>query len=472
MTRGVWAFFLVSLCAGAAGAQDSPPTPTLFPRPPASSVPDTKIAAAPPAPSETVPLTVPKGMAVQVALDEEVRVRKVGQPLTAHTVEPIYAFDKLVIPTGTAVQGRITKIQDISNGKRTLDALNAEFTPAHKIDVEFTELVFADGKRLPIHTRVTRGSGEVVQFVTAADDSESKSVKEAAAEKARQAKEEAKREWDAAMEQVKEPGKAHKIERYAVAQLPIHPQYITAGTLYFAELEEPLDFGIEPLTPELAASLSSPPPDGSFVRARLVTPLSSATSQKGDEVEAMLSRPLFDGDRLILPQGALLKGSVIQVEPAHHLSRNGQLRFVFHDLVLPSGLDQKVNAVLAGVEAGKSGDLKLDSEGGAQAQTPKTRYLQTGIAIGLAALASSGDGDADVSNKAAGGAGGFKLIGIAVGIAARSQPLGIAMGVLGASRSIYIHFVARGREVVFPENTAMQIGVGVRPSSPGAPAQE
>jgi hypothetical protein len=411
-------------------------------------------------------------MAVQIALDQEIRIRKVGQPISGHVIEPVYAFDKLVVPVGTAVTGRITKIEDISNGKRTLSALDAEFTPAHKIDVEFTEFVLPDGKHLPIHTRVTPGSGQVIQFVTAADAGQQKGVKDATAEKAKEAKEEAKREWDAAMQQVKEPGKVRKIERYAVAQLPVHPQYIDAGTVYLAELQQPIDFGSEPLTPQLAASLSSPPPDGSFVHARLVTPLSSATSQKDDKVEAMLTRPLFDGDRLILPQGAILRGSVVQVEPARHMSRNGQLRFVFHDLVLPSGLDQKVSTVLTGVQAGKTDNLKLDSEGGAQATSPKSRYLQTGIALGLAAVSAAGDGDADVVNKSAGGANGFKLVGIAVGIAARSNPLGIAMGALGASRSVYIHFIARGRDVVFPENTAMQIGIGVRPAPSAMPSEQ
>lgn len=471
--RAIAVLLVGGACASWVGAQDAPPTPVLVPRPPASSTPEVKSAPNPPAPAETVALIVPQGMAVQVALDEEVRVRRVGQSIKAHVVEPVYAFDKLVIPTGTVANGTITNIEDISAGKRTLNALNAEFTPAHKIDVEFTEFVLTDGKRIPVHTRVMPGSGQVIQFVTAEDD-QKKGVKDAAAEKAKQAKEEAKREWDAAVEQAKEPGKAHKIERYAVAQLPVHPQYIAAGTVYLVELQQPLDFGTEPLTPELAVSLTSPPPDGSFVRARLITPLSSATSQKGDDVEAMLSRPLFDGDRLILPQGSLLKGSVIQVEPAHHMSHNGQLRFVFHDLVLPSGLDQKVNAVLAGVQAGKAENLKLDSEGGAQAETPKTRYLQTGIAVGLAALSNGGDHD-DLGNQSAGGAGGFKLVGVALGLAVRSQPLGIAMGAFGAARSIYVHFVARGRDVVFPENTAMQIGIGVRQSSQAqqpAPAQE
>jgi hypothetical protein len=467
LSPGICFLLFAYACAGQASAQDARPAPTPDSRLPAGSADDSKPA---PTPLETVSLIVPKGMAIQIALDEEVRIRKVGQPITGHVVEPVYAFDKLVVPVGTTVTGEITKVEGISNGKRTLSALDADFTPAHKIDVEFTEFVLRDGKHLPIHTLVTPGSGQVIQFITAADADQQKGMKDAAAEKAKEAKAEAKREWDSAMQQVKAPGKVRKIERYAVAQLPVHPQYIDAGTVYLAELQQPLDFGSEPLTPQLAASLSSLPPDGSFVRARLVTPLSSATSQIDDQVEAMLTRPLFDGDRLILPQGAILKGSIVQVEPARHMSRNGQLRFVFHDLVLPNGLDQKVSTVLAGVQAGETDNLKLDSEGGARTISPKSRYLQTGIALGLAAVSAAGDGDADVLNKSAGGANGFKLVGIAVGIAARSNPLGIAMGALGASRSVYIHFIARGRDVVFPENTAMQIGIGVRPVPSAMPA--
>jgi hypothetical protein len=42
----------------------------------------------------------------------------------------------------------------------------------------------------------------------------------------------------------------------------------------------------------------------------------------------------------------------------------------------------------------------------------------------------------------------------------------MAMGAVGASRSIYVHFLSRGSEVVFPKNTAMQIGIGVRQEPP------
>jgi hypothetical protein len=48
----------------------------------------------------------------------------------------------------------------------------------------------------------------------------------------------------------------------------------------------------------------------------------------------------------------------------------------------------------------------------------------------------------------------------------------MALGAAGASRSLYVHFIARGREVVFPKNTTMEIGIGVRAPTPARPIQQ
>ena len=468
-------------CAGALPAQEANPSrpdssapitsPTLTHRP-------EKLRSDEPTKPATISLTVPKGTAIQVALDREVRIRQERQPLRGHVVQPIYAFDKLVIPVGTEVSGQITRIEPVSPGKRALAALDANFTPTHAFEVEFDELILADGQHIAIRTEVTPGSGQVIRFLTAKDDKPKNGVKEAASEKATQAKEEAKQEWDAAMEQVKQPSKIRRAERYAIAQLPVHPQYIDAGSVYFAELQEPLEFGQEPLTQELVTSLGANPPSGTFVHARLMTPLSSATTPKGAEVEAILSQPVFDGNHLILPQGSHLKGSVVQVQPARYMSRNGQLRMVFHELSAPDGpngsaIAQSVDASLESVQSIKDDNLKLDAEGGAEATTPKTRYLQTGIAVGLAMVSVRGDEDAvgsnsggNTLNRAAGGANGFKLVGITMGVLIHSRVFGYTMGAYGAGMSIFTHFVARGRDVVFPKNTEMDIGIGAREAPP------
>jgi hypothetical protein len=471
LVTGIGTFLpLVILLAGflsIARAQETSPPVSL----PSKDHLDSKLIArgsAPPAASETVALTVVKETPLQVALEKEVRVQKVGQPIHGRIVEPVYAFDRLVIPVGTKVEGEITTIHSVSGGKRTAAALDANFTPARKLEVEFTKLVMADGKEIPIHTVVTPGSGEPLQFTTAADDKTQKNgVKDAAAQKTKEAKEQARLDWEIAMQQVNSPGKLHRIGHYALQQLPVHPQYIEAGTVYFAELEEPLEFGSEPLTPQVAASIGGPPPDGTVVHTRLMQTVSSATAHKGDDVEAMVSQPLFDGDRLLVPQGTMLRGTVVQVEPARHLSRNGELRFVFREFVLPNGVEAKVNALLQGVQAARADNLQLDSEGGAQANSSNWRFLETGVTVGLAGFAMIGDsGGGDIAHSSAGGAAGYKLIGLALGLAVHSQTMGMALGAFGATRSIYVNFVARGRDLVFPKNTAMQIGIATRAQAP------
>ena len=157
------------------------------------------------------------------------------------------------------------------------------------------------------------------------------------------------------------------------------------------------------------------------------------------------------------------------------MKKNGQLRIAFSELVPPDGIEQQVVSTLEGVQAGKDANVKLDSEGGAEATTSKSRYLGTAVSLGLAMMAvSSGqdhDGDGGSHSGATGGLGGFKLVGMVVGAVARSRAFGTTMGVYGAAASVYSHFIARGHEVVFPKNTAMQIGIGTRAGTAGPRAE-
>ncbi len=253
----------------------------------------------------------------------------------------------------------------------------------------------------------------------------------------------------------------HRLKRMAIAEMPIHPQYIDAGTRFNAELLDALDFGTEDLQPEKLRMVGTAPAAGSVVHALLKTPLSSESSPRGAEVEAVMTVPLFTDNRLILPEGTLLKGSVQQVQPARRLHRNGNLRIIFHEVVPPNSVERKVEASLEGVEAKSDENLSLDSEGGAKATTPKTRYLTTGISIGVAAFSSE-----DLLNRTLDGASGYHLIGLAVAALSRSRALAIGFGVYGAGMSVYNHFLSRGHEVVYPKDTPMAIGFGSRVPGP------
>jgi hypothetical protein len=410
--------------------------------------------------SFAVALTVPIGTPLQVGLDSEVRVRRVGQPLQGHLMQPVYAFDRLVLPLGTEVRGHISNIGKPSGRQLTWSILNADFSPPRPIEVSFDEIVPADGKPLPLHVAVVPGSGQVIRLV------DSGSTKNGGSQNAFSAKmDEAKQEWRLAMQQIKQPDKMHRALRLGVAQLPIHPQYIDAGTLYNAELQEPLNFGSEDVKEQTLKSIGTPPPPGSLVRASLLTPLDSGTAKQGDTVQAVASKPLFDGDRLILPQGTLLNGSVLQVRPARHLKHNGQLRIGFHELVLPGGSAFRVETTLAGIQAGQTDNL--DQEGAAKATTPKSRYVTTGIAVSLAMVGSGSPHDEGAATgPAAGGAVAFRLVGIIVGLAVRSHTLAILMSAYGGSRSIYMNFFSRGRNITFPRYTTMDIGISSRTEAP------
>jgi hypothetical protein len=418
-------------------------------------------ASNPASDTHLIAMTVANGTPLQIALDKEVHVRKAGEPIAGRVVQPVYVFDRLVIPVGTVATGRISAIDPVSGRTRTLSALNADFTPSHKLAVVFDGLILPDGRHIDLHATVVSGSGQVIRLVTA-DEHKKNVVKNAAAKKMDQVR----AQWNNAMKQVESPGRMHVVARYAIAQLPVHPQYIDAGTLYSAEVSQPLDFGSESVSSSKLSAIGTQPPPGSLVHAVLLTPLNSATTAKSADVEAQLSQPLLDQERLILPAGTRLRGSVLQVRPARRLHRNGQLRIVFREVILPNGAVETVDTRLEGIQSDSADNAQLDSEGGTKSTSSKTRYLSTGASVGLALIGSGGRNDVGDASPIAGGATGFKLIGLIVGVAFRSHSYGILMSAYGGSRSIYNNFLGMGRNIVFPKDTVMEIGFGNRTSLP------
>lgn len=451
---------------------------TLQPRPSASQ-PKEETAAAPAPPPVTMEMSVPKGAPIKVALDSEVRIRKVGQAIHGKTIQPVYAFDKLLIPAGTTVNGKIAAIDPVSKKVRALDAMDANFSPVRAVHVQFDELVMADGRQIPIQTVTSPAPDGVLRFVPANQKGKKSKVEDAASKKVSETRQQIRQQWSDLQKQIHEPGKVHKLKRLALAQLPVRPQYMDAGTAFNANLLQPLDFGNESVQPEALAEIGTPPPTGSVVHARLITPLSSATSKKGDNVEAIITEPLVASNHLILPEGSIIRGSVVQAQPARRLARNGQLRILFHEVAPPNGLEQKVETSLEGVAVAKGEHLKLDTEGGAQVTTPKTRYLTTGIQVALAASSAMPDNDAragggggggDLGGSAVNGASGFRFVGLAITMAARSRVLSTGFGAYGAANGIYYRFLKRGHDVVYPKDMAMVIGLGTREAKTHASA--
>ena len=108
-----------------------------------------------------VPLTVDKGFPLQVALTKKLRIER-GGSVYATVVEPVYAFDREVIPSGTELEGKITAFQKAGTLKRISTLLAADFTPPRKPQIIFHTLILPTGARIPIEASVIGYSEKVL----------------------------------------------------------------------------------------------------------------------------------------------------------------------------------------------------------------------------------------------------------------------------------------------------------------------
>src|SRR5262249_58948040 len=104
----------------------------------------------------TVPLIVDQGFPLQVVLTQKLRFNE-NEPVHATIIEPVYAFDREVIPSGTEVVGRITGFQKAGKWKRISSMLGGDFTPVRQPQIKFHTLVLPGGMPISINTVVVPG---------------------------------------------------------------------------------------------------------------------------------------------------------------------------------------------------------------------------------------------------------------------------------------------------------------------------
>lgn len=404
-------------------------------------------------------LIVDRGVPLRVMLKRGVLVKRVGQPIEAYVTEPIYAFDRMVVPKGSEVDGHITELVSPSKMKRTAAYLNADFSPHRALQVEFDTLILKDGTRMPLRTKVLPDVGPVVRL-------ETNPQKNGVVHRARGL---ISQQWHLAIEQIKPSALWQRAKSFAWSEWPYHKQKLEAGTVFDAELQDPLDFGPVAIAAEEMGSMGQLPAVNNEAYARLATPLSSATAHLGTPVSAVLTRPVFSSDKkLLLPVGTELQGMVVHAEPARRLQRNGQLHFTLLRVQLPSSTPQPVEMALEGIEVAKSSHIQIDSEGDTSvAGNKESRVLSTALSIAIASSTMHSDSEhgrvdpnGDPGKSGVAGGSGFKLIGFALGIGLQSRVFGQVMGFVGAGESVYFHFITRGNNLVLPRDTPMEVSFG------------
>ena len=341
-----------------------------------------------------VELKVDVGAPLRIAIDEKTPIVE-GEPVQGTLVHPLYVFDREVAAAGTKVLGRIV---DVERASRAATYMQGKLRVRKDALVEFDTLVLADGRQVPLRTSVNRGAPAVIRLRAGSSTEPKKSkggMVRSAKAKVKSAVNnnelvQALRSNDAkggrrktvrvrAEAKKAAAGKRKGLKNALSAYWPFGRQHLRPGTHFTASLKEPLDFGVADVELSKLRHLGGHAAPDSIVHARLLESVSSGTAEEGDPVLAVITRPLFSPEgNLILPEGATLNGEVTQVKPARRFGREGELRFRFTRIEMPSGLTRIVNGSLAGAEVDIRSRMRLDAEGGAKVMASKEEVYRPG----------------------------------------------------------------------------------------------
>jgi len=405
--------------------------------------------------------TLPAGTPLPVEIEDHLPMR-VGQPIRAQLIYPVYADNVLIFPAMTIVRGTVTALR--SNHSRRVSArLRADFTPFNTPVVQFTEITLADGSTLPIASG-TATDGAPIYRLVAPPPRKGGFIHQ---------------QWDDGLQILRDklavitgPDKQDRLTQLLYSQLPYHPQRIEKYTAWTVETSEPIS--ISPQATDLAAAdpppiQAAPPKDDTnqtwIIQAYLDEELSSASSKSGQEIRAIVAEPIYNPDHTIaVPQGATIIGAVTQAKPARSFARAGALHFDFRQLVLPTGATQNVQASIAEADSASNQKLALDSEGRVKPK-PQDKLIVPFILLTLAARPLDYDHGDNALGKNAVASNSLGVIGFIVGTAAGQRNIAAGIGYYGAAISIYERWIKRGRDVTFARGTRLVLQTTPRHST-------
>lgn len=272
------------------------------------------------------------------------RVRtRYHQRVRARLIEPIYAFDRIVVPSGVEVLGEVTELKPVARMARAQAMMNGDFTPLHTALNRFHSLVLPDGRVLPLDCEASAG---LPSIYSPPRPKPARPSKPATSGKVRRQAQDRGKDWirdqasaraKGVADAVRQPNKREWLTDFLISKLPWHPQWYRRGTRFDAVLRAPLDFGHITPTPEDLREIGTQPAADSVGQVRLVSSVTSADAKPGDSIEGVLSAPLFSPDsRLILPRRHAPDGKSKTGTARRWFRRGGQLRFTFDEIDPPA----------------------------------------------------------------------------------------------------------------------------------------
>ncbi len=411
-------------------------------------------------------VTLAAATPLRIVLDHRVRIHK-GASLHGRLTEPVYLVDHQVIPAGALVSGTIRGTRPGPKAEHIRRLLAADFTPPRVPEVVFTTIQLpANGSHaervIQIDAPATLTSASVLTLGTQA---KKRSL-------AGQATDLVKQRISDARDALRPHEATETVEKWAVGQLPYHPDILWSKTHFNAELATPatLPDTAHPALP--VEDLRGRLPEG-VLHAQLLSTLTSASAKRGDPVDAVITQPLLSPDRtkILVPEGTHLQGVVVRTREARRFGHNGDLRFAFRRLDLPtaSGAVEitEIHGRLSAAQTAPGEHATIDEEGQVKAGNGPGKYAEPLVLAALAVVASPdpdhhGPGDGVRPGASTVASNGFGLIARVVSLSTRNTQVLQGFAYYSLAKSVYFNFVAKGHNITFPRDTEIQVTLSER----------
>lgn len=204
-----------------------------------------------------------------------------------------------------------------------------------------------------------------------------------------------------------------------------------------AVLVLPLPAQTEATAPEPGPGSQAPPaaepfllPVGTHIPLVLQNSVNTKSAAVGDRLYFETIYPVVVENRVVIPVGSFVRGSVTHVKRPGRIKGRGELHVRFDELILPNGYSVNLSASLA--SAGTADNEEVDRrEGGVKSDSTKGEDIST--------VATAG------------------TVGAGIGaIAGRGKGTAIGAGA-GAAAGLAAVLLTRGRELVLPRGTTVEI---------------
>jgi hypothetical protein len=165
-------------------------------------------------------------------------------------------------------------------------------------------------------------------------------------------------------------------------------------------------------------------PEGTRISLQLNDYLSTKVNNEGDKFTAVVIAPVFQGDRLVIPKGSIVNGSISRIIRPGRFRGKAVMNVLFHSIKTPGHGQVSIVASLVRVDA--EGNDGIRAEGGIIGEGSEgkdaARVLAPGLTgAGIGGLAGGGKG-------AAVGAGVGAAVGLATVFATRGKDLEVRRG--------------------------------------------